>query len=114
MHETLEKKRFLRLPEWLKRNVLLNEKSRKVHSLIEEFSLNTVCQSARCPNKNECFSAGTATFMINGNTCTRGCTFCSVPKGKPPSEPDINEPFNVASAAKIMGLNLALFIYFKD
>lgn len=94
-----------RLPEWLRKDVLLNNNSRKVHSLIQEFNLNTVCQSARCPNKNECFSSGTATFMINGNTCTRGCTFCSVPKGKPPEEPDKDEPSNVAFAAKIMELS---------
>ena len=99
-----DKKSSLRLPEWLRRNVLINDKSRKVHSIIQEFSLNTVCQSARCPNRDECFSSGTATFMILGNTCTRGCTFCSVPKGKPVNLPDINEPKNVAQAAKLMGL----------
>ena len=94
-----------RLPEWLRKDVLLNDKSRSVHSLIQEFDLNTVCQSARCPNKNECFSSGTATFMINGNTCARGCTFCSVPKGKPPEMPDENEPENIVFASKIMGLS---------
>ena len=95
----------LRLPQWLRKDVLLNDKSRRVHSLIQEFNLNTVCQSARCPNKNECFSGGTATFMINGNVCTRGCTFCSVPKGKPPALPDENEPNNIAFAAKTLKLN---------
>ncbi len=93
-----------RLPAWLKRDVLLNNSTRKVHALIQEFNLNTVCQSARCPNKNECFSNGTATFMILGNTCTRGCTFCSVPKGKPVNLLDYEEPENVAKAAKILGL----------
>ena len=96
---------FLRLPTWLQKDVLLNNNSRKVHALIQEFNLNTVCQSARCPNRNECFSNGTATFMILGNTCTRGCTFCSVPKGRPIDLPDIDEPKNVASAAKILRLN---------
>ena len=94
-----------RLPQWLRKDVLLNDNSRRVHALIQEFNLNTVCQSARCPNRNECFSSGTATFMILGNTCTRGCTFCSVPKGKPIHMPDPGEPKNVASAAKIMNLN---------
>ena len=102
-------KKSPRLPEWLKRDILINDKSRRVHSLIQEFNLNTVCQSARCPNRNECFSQGTATFMILGNTCTRGCTFCSVPKGKPVEVihelPLQNEPKNVAQAAKIMGLS---------
>ena len=100
-----QEKSLLRLPGWLRKDVLLNEKSRYVHSLIQEFNLNTVCQSARCPNRNECFSGGTATFMINGNTCTRGCTFCSVPKGKPQDLPDTEEPKNIAQAAKILGLN---------
>ena len=100
-----EVKKPLRLPAWLQKDVLLNEKSRTVHSLIQEFDLNTVCQSARCPNKNECFSSGTATFMINGNTCTRGCTFCSVPKGKPTLMPDSAEPGSIAFAAKILKLN---------
>ncbi len=94
----------LRLPDWLKKDILLNDNSRSVHSLIQELSLNTVCQSARCPNKTECFSNGTATFMINGNTCTRGCTFCSVPKGKPPALPQENESSNVAKAAQTLGL----------
>ena len=100
-----EIKKSLRLPEWLQKDVLLNNNSRAVHALIQEFNLNTVCQSARCPNRNECFSLGTATFMINGNTCTRGCTFCSVPKGKPLDLPDSEEPKNIANAAKIMKLN---------
>lgn len=100
---------LLRLPQWLQRDVLLNDKSRKVHALIQEFNLNTVCQSARCPNRNECFSHGTTTFMILGDTCTRGCTFCSVKKGKPQETihelPLLNEPKNIAQAAKILGLN---------
>lgn len=104
MSSQLKENKVNRLPEWLQRDVLLNNKSRKVHSLIQEFDLNTVCQSARCPNRNECFSYGTATFMILGNTCTRGCTFCSVPKGKPISLPAENEPENVAKAAKILNL----------
>lgn len=100
-----ETKKSLRLPKWLGKDVLLNDNSRKVHALIQEFNLNTVCQSARCPNRNECFSGGTATFMINGNICTRGCTFCSVPKGKPINLPDEEESKNIASAAKILRLN---------
>ena len=103
-----ETEKPLRLPQWLRKDVLLNDKSRKVHSLIQEFNLNTVCQSARCPNKNECFSNNTATFMINGNVCTRGCTFCSVPKGKPLlmayDSLLVEEPQNIALAAKLLGL----------
>lgn len=69
--------------------------------------LHTVCESARCPNIHECFSRGAATFMILGNVCTRGCTFCSVPKGDPrktPFELDALEPMNVAAQAATMGL----------
>lgn len=105
MLKETEIKKNIRLPEWLQKDVLLNDNSRKVHALVQEFNLNTVCQSARCPNRNECFSNGTATFMILGNTCTRGCTFCSVPKGKPLNLPDPDEPNNIASAAKILRLN---------
>lgn len=94
-----------RLPDWLKKDVLLNTSSRMVHAIIQEFNLNTVCQSARCPNKNECFSNGTATFMILGNICTRSCTFCSVPKGKPVYQPHKDEPKNIALVAKTLKLN---------
>lgn len=100
-----ETKKLLRLPVWLQKDVLLNQNSRNVHLLVQELNLNTVCQSARCPNKTECFSNGTATFMINGDTCTRGCTFCSVPKGKPTELPLNDEPLNVAKAAKSLNLN---------
>jgi lipoic acid synthetase len=68
-------------------------------------SLHTVCESARCPNRNECFSRGTATFMIGGNTCTRHCAFCSVPAGRPESYDAIaGEPDEVAEAAAELGL----------
>ena len=104
----IEIEKPLRLPEWLRKDVLLNDGSRRVHSLIQKFNLNTVCQSARCPNKNECFSSGTATFMINGNVCTRGCTFCSVPKGKPSLVARhgslVEEPRNIALATKLLDL----------
>ena len=109
MQTESEATKILRLPQWLQKDVLLNDASRRVHALIQEFNLNTVCQSARCPNRNECFSGGTATFMILGNVCTRGCTFCSVPKGKPQGTIHelslVSEPKNIASAAKILGLN---------
>lgn len=103
-----EIRNYKRLPLWLQRNVLLNDKSRKVHALVQEFNLKTVCQSARCPNRNECFSNGTATFMILGDICTRGCAFCSVPKGKPELGAESwelrGEPKNIAQAAKILRL----------
>lgn len=78
-----------------------------VHNLKSELRrlrLNTVCESARCPNLHECFHRGAATFMILGNLCTRGCGFCSVPKSRHPGPLDPEEPANVARMAQAMGL----------
>ncbi len=96
-----------RLPEWLRRGqthfesvTLLKKDLRKLH-------LHTVCESARCPNIHECFHRGAATFMILGNLCTRGCGFCSVPKGSPQKKEfslDPEEPENVARMAQTMNL----------
>ncbi|MFA6990389.1 MAG: lipoyl synthase [Candidatus Gastranaerophilaceae bacterium] len=92
-----------RLPAWLKRGIIDTDKTRFVRKILKEKCLNTVCDSARCPNKNECYSSNTATFLILGDTCTRNCRFCSVKGGKPqPLNPD--EPQNVAIASKEMGL----------
>lgn len=104
MLTTISAKKLKRLPEWLKKDVLLTENSRKVYSLVQEFNLHTVCQIAKCPNRNECFSSGTAAFMILGDICTRGCTFCSVSKGKPQSLVDLKEPDAIASIAKVLQL----------
>src|SRR5687768_17307999 len=67
-----------RLPEWLRKPWRDPEADHAVKRLMRSRELHTVCESARCPNRNECFSRGTATFMIGGNTCTRHCAFCSV------------------------------------
>lgn len=93
------------LPFWLRKDTLLNEETRNIYTLVNEFNLNTVCQSARCPNRKECFASGTLTFLILGNICTRSCSFCSIPKGKPGKLPDPDEPKNVAHTAKILKLN---------
>ena len=77
-HETAPE----RLPRWLKQNVPLGNGNHFTARLIEELRLETVCESAKCPNRMECWSQKTATFMILGNVCTRPCGFCSVPKGK--------------------------------
>lgn len=96
-----------RLPEWLRKGAT---HFREVHALkteIRRLNLHTVCESARCPNMHECFSRGAATFMILGNLCTRGCGFCSVPKGSPQKKEfslDPNEPANVARMAARMKL----------
>lgn len=89
-------------PEWLKVRIS-QEELRMMEKFLKDMSLNTVCQSARCPNMGECFAKKTATFMIMGNVCTRGCRFCAVEKGDPlPLDED--EPRRVARAARELGL----------
>lgn len=96
-----------RLPDWLRKG---DTHFRAVHELkagLRRRGLHTVCESARCPNMHECFGRGTATFMILGNLCTRGCGFCSVPKGSPAKKEfslDPNEPGHVADMAASMQL----------
>ncbi len=91
-------------PDWLKKKVKLNNKKiNEVTNLITSLHLNTVCQSARCPNIYECFSNKTATFMILGDVCTRNCGFCGIKKGRPEA-PDEDEPLRVARAVNEMGL----------
>lgn len=92
-----------RLPAWLRRSVGKGESTRKVKSLLREKGLKTVCEEARCPNLDECFTKGTATFLLLGGLCTRACTFCSVEGGKP-LPPDQEEPQRVAASAELMGL----------
>ena len=92
-----------RLPRWLKKQVPLGGGNQFTASLIEELKLETVCESAKCPNRMECWSQKTATFMILGNVCTRPCGFCSVPKGKT-EELELDEPDRVAEAAHRLGL----------
>jgi lipoic acid synthetase len=92
-----------RLPRWLKRNLPLGNANHFTARLIDELGLETVCESAKCPNRMECWSQKTATFMIMGNVCTRPCGFCSVPKGKTEAL-EIDEPDRVAEAALRLGL----------
>jgi len=92
-----------RLPPWLRRNLEPGGGHGETAHLIAELNLETVCSSAKCPNRLECWSARTATFMILGNVCTRPCGFCSVPKGKT-EELEQDEPERVAEAAKRLGL----------
>jgi lipoic acid synthetase len=94
------------VPAWLKQRVTA-EGMTEVGSLMRELGLNTVCQSADCPNIGECFGAHTATFLILGGVCTRHCRFCSVPKGRPEAL-DLNEPDRVALAVKTLGLRHAV------
>lgn len=94
------------IPSWLKQRVTAKGVA-AVSLLMSEHSLNTVCQSADCPNIGECFGARTATFLILGGVCTRNCRYCSVPKGKPTGL-DLNEPERVAEAVKTLGLKHAV------
>jgi len=94
---------FLRLPAWARPVSPLAPGSRGVRVLLREKALNTVCEEARCPNLGECFSRGTATFMLLGDRCTRRCSYCSVGTAKP-LPPDAGEPQRVAEAAARLGL----------
>jgi lipoic acid synthetase len=96
-----------RLPEWARRSATHFESLNKLKSGLRALNLHTVCESARCPNIHECFHRGAATFMILGNLCTRGCGFCSVPKGNPRIHDmrlDPSEPANVARMTAEMKL----------
>jgi lipoic acid synthetase len=92
-----------RLPPWLRQNLAPGGGHGETAGLIAELGLETVCSSAKCPNRLECWSQRTATFMILGNVCTRPCGFCSVPRGKT-EELEADEPERVAEAAKRLGL----------
>ena len=96
-----------RLPDYLKRPIIDTDKTRTVRRILKTKCLNTVCENARCPNKNECYTKNTATFLIMGNNCTRNCRYCNISCARP--EPlDLNEPFHVAEAVKDLGLKYAV------
>ncbi|RME00982.1 MAG: lipoyl synthase [Bacteroidetes bacterium] len=96
-----------RKPSWLRVKLPIGEKYKHVRSLVDTYNLHTICQSGNCPNMGECWGAGTATFMILGNTCTRSCSFCAVKTGRPP-EYDEDEPRRVAEAIKLMEVKHAV------
>ncbi len=91
------------MPQWLRMQRANGENYVRVKRLVEEKRLHTICTSGNCPNIGECWNAGTATFMILGDICTRSCRFCNVRTGKP-LPPDPHEPQQVAEAVKAMGL----------
>lgn len=94
-------------PEWLKVRLPMGENYRNVRGIVDDFKLHTICQSGNCPNMGECWGAGTATFMILGNVCTRSCSFCAVKTGRP-TEYDEDEPRRVAEAIWLMGIKHAV------
>src|ERR1700758_1591678 len=94
-------------PEWLRARAPMGENYHDLKKLARSLDLHTVCESAQCPNIGECWHHRTATFMMLGNTCTRRCGFCAVPKGRP--EPiDFDEPRRVAEAVAALGLEHAV------
>ena len=96
-----------RLPEYLKRPIIDTEKTKTVRKILKSKCLNTVCDGARCPNKNECYSNNTATFLIMGNVCTRNCRYCNIPTDRP-HPLDKDEPKHIAEAIKELGLRFAV------
>jgi lipoic acid synthetase len=94
-------------PEWLKVQLPTGKSYRKIKDVVSDHKLHTICESGNCPNMGECWGAGTATFMILGNICTRSCGFCSVATGRPETV-DLNEPENVAQSIKLMGIKHAV------
>ncbi|PIQ47481.1 MAG: lipoyl synthase [Cytophagales bacterium CG12_big_fil_rev_8_21_14_0_65_40_12] len=102
-----EKETRARKPDWLRVKLPIGQEYAKVRKLVDQYKLHTICESGNCPNMGECWGAGTATFMILGNVCTRSCSFCAVATGRPP-EYDAEEPKRVAEAIKLMGVKHAV------
>lgn len=103
--QPIEEKR--KKPDWLRVKLPIGEDYRRVRHLVDEYKLHTICQSGNCPNMGECWGAGTATFMILGNVCTRSCSFCAVKTGRP-NEYDDDEPRRVAEAIFLMQVKHAV------
>src|SRR5574344_1080712 len=96
-----------RLPDFLKRPIIDTDKTKSVRKILKAKCLNTVCENARCPNKNECYTKNTATFLIMGNDCTRNCRYCNISCAKP--EPlDLEEPKHIAEAIQALNLKYAV------
>ena len=100
-------RQFRKKPDWLRVKLPIGKEYAKVRELVDKHRLHTICESGNCPNMGECWGAGTATFMILGNVCTRSCTFCAVATGRPP-EYDEEEPNRVAEAIQKMGVKHAV------
>lgn len=96
-----------RLPDYLKRPIINTETTKNVRHILKQHCLNTVCENARCPNKNECYTNNTATFLIMGNICTRNCRYCNISCQKP-LPLDMEEPLHIAQAVKDLGLKYAV------
>lgn len=104
---TTPEKKGISKPSWLKIELPTGENYTRVKKIVREHKLHTICEDGRCPNMGECWGAGTATFMILGNVCTRSCSFCAVATGRP-GEYDLDEPSRVAEAIRLMGVKHAV------
>ncbi|MCO5247901.1 MAG: lipoyl synthase [Chitinophagales bacterium] len=107
METLVEKEQRIPKPDWLKVKIPAGESYKRVKSIVKEHKLNTICESGHCPNVAECWGAGTATFMILGNVCTRSCAFCAVATGRPAGL-DEKEPERVADAIRLMNVKHAV------
>ena len=96
-----------RKPDWLRVKLPVGPDYARVRRLVDNYKLHTICESGNCPNMGECWGAGTATFMILGNICTRSCNFCAVATGRP-TEYDVDEPRRVAEAIRLMQVKHAV------
>ena len=105
--ETAEKKQFTPKPKWLRVKLPTGKKYTDLRGLVDKYNLNTICTSGSCPNMGECWTEGTATFMILGNICTRSCGFCGVKTGRPETI-DWDEPEKVARSIKLMNIKHAV------
>ena len=93
-----------RLPDWLRRPIGNASELERVQGLVKQNRLHTICEEGRCPNRGECYAAGTATFLLGGSICTRSCAFCQVDKGQAPMPLDAAEATRVADAVEAMQL----------
>lgn len=99
----VKERKYKKKPSWLRVKLPIGQNYRRVRELVDKHKLHTICESGNCPNMGECWGAGTATFMILGNVCTRSCSFCAVATGRPPVL-DEDEPRRVAEAVRLMGV----------
>jgi lipoic acid synthetase len=105
--KAIEAKKQIQKPSWLRVKLPTGPEYRKVRGLVDQYKLHTICESGNCPNMGECWGAGTATFMILGNVCTRACSFCAVTTGRP-GFLDMEEPYRVAEAIRLMEVQHAV------
>jgi lipoyl synthase len=102
-HSLLQEKKTISKPNWLRVKLPTGKEYAQVRNIVDKHKLHTICESGNCPNMGECWGAGTATFMILGNICTRSCGFCAVATGRPLAV-DTQEPMRVAESVRLMGI----------